>query len=70
MTSGSPSPRRYRSFEPVNSRDVPGFFVDRSRVALDIIAAVGSANLKLQYDIYYAQVMEGLPAASRPSLPA
>jgi hydroxypyruvate isomerase len=45
--------------EPVNSRDVPGFFVDRSRTALDIIAAVGSANLKLQYDIYHAQVMEG-----------
>jgi hydroxypyruvate isomerase len=41
--------------EPVNSRDVPGFFVDRSRTALDIIAAVGSTNLKLQYDIYHAQ---------------
>ena len=45
--------------EPVNSRDVPGFFVDRTRPALEIIAAVGSDNLKLQYDIYHAQVMEG-----------
>lgn len=45
--------------EPVNSRDIPGFFVDRTRPALDIIDEVGSDNLKLQYDIYHAQVMEG-----------
>jgi len=45
--------------EPVNSRDIPGFFVDRTRPALDIIAAAGSNNIKLQYDIYHAQVMEG-----------
>jgi hydroxypyruvate isomerase len=45
--------------EPVNSRDVPGFFVDRTRPALEIIEAVGAKNLKLQYDIYHAQVMEG-----------
>ena len=29
------------------------------RPALDIIAATGSNNIKLQYDIYHAQVMEG-----------
>ncbi|GAC1495379.1 MAG: hydroxypyruvate isomerase [Vulcanimicrobiaceae bacterium] len=45
--------------EPVNSRDIPGFFVDRPHQALDIITDVGSSNLKLQYDIYHAQVMEG-----------
>ena len=45
--------------EPVNSRDVPGFFLDRTRLALDIIAEAGAPNLKLQYDIYHAQVMEG-----------
>ena len=45
--------------EPVNSRDIPGFFVDRTLPALEIIEAVGSKNLKLQYDIYHAQVMEG-----------
>jgi hydroxypyruvate isomerase len=45
--------------EPVNSRDIPGFFVDRTAVALEIIAKVKSTNLKLQYDIYHAQVMEG-----------
>jgi hydroxypyruvate isomerase len=45
--------------EPVNTRDIPGFFVNRTLPALDIIAAVGAPNLKLQYDIYHAQVMEG-----------
>jgi hydroxypyruvate isomerase len=45
--------------EPVNTRDIPGFFVDRTRPALAIIAATGSSNIKLQYDIYHAQVMEG-----------
>ncbi len=38
---------------------MPGFFVDRSRSGLEIIGAVGSDNLKLQYDIYHMQVMEG-----------
>ena len=45
--------------EPVNSRDISGFFVDRPSYGLEIIAATGSNNLKLQYDIYHAQVMEG-----------
>jgi hydroxypyruvate isomerase len=45
--------------EPVNTRDIPKFFVDRTRRGLDIIAATGSTNIKLQYDIYHAQVMEG-----------
>jgi hydroxypyruvate isomerase len=45
--------------EPINSRDVPGFFIDRSRMALDLMVDAGCSNLKLQYDIYHAQVMEG-----------
>jgi hydroxypyruvate isomerase len=45
--------------EACNTRDVPGFFVNRSRQALDIIDAVASDNLFLQYDIYHMQVMEG-----------
>ena len=45
--------------EPVNSRDIPGFFVDRPSVGFSILAAVGAKNLKLQYDVYHAQVMEG-----------
>lgn len=45
--------------EPVNSRDIPGFFVDRPSLGLSILAAAGVKNLKLQYDVYHAQVMEG-----------
>ena len=45
--------------EPVNTRDVPGFLISRTRQALDIIDAAAVTNLKLQYDIYHAQVMEG-----------
>jgi hydroxypyruvate isomerase len=45
--------------EPINTRDIPGFFLTRSRQALDLIDHVGSDNLYLQYDIYHMQVMEG-----------
>jgi hydroxypyruvate isomerase len=45
--------------EPVNSRDIPGFFVDRPSFGLALIDAAATENLKLQYDIYHAQVMEG-----------
>ena len=45
--------------EPINTRDIPGFYLTKTQQALDIIQAVGSPNLWLQYDIYHAQVMEG-----------
>ena len=45
--------------ESVNTRDVPGFFLCRTAQALDIIRAVGSDNVFLQYDIYHMQVAEG-----------
>lgn len=45
--------------EPINTRDIPGFYLTRSRQALEIIDEVGSDNLFLQYDIYHMQVMEG-----------
>jgi hydroxypyruvate isomerase len=45
--------------EPVNTRDIPGFFVNRTDQAIAILNDVGHANLRLQYDIYHAQVMEG-----------
>jgi hydroxypyruvate isomerase len=50
--------------EPINTRDMPGFFVSTPRQALALIDAVGNDNLKLQYDIYHAQVMEGNLAAT------
>jgi hydroxypyruvate isomerase len=45
--------------EPINTRDIPGFYLTHSRQALDIIKEVGSDNLFLQYDIYHMQIMEG-----------
>lgn len=45
--------------EPLNTRDTPGFFVATTRVALALIKAVGNDNLRLQYDLYHAQVMQG-----------
>jgi hydroxypyruvate isomerase len=45
--------------EPVNTRDIPGFFVCRTRQALQLFAEVASPNLWLQYDIYHMQIMEG-----------
>jgi hydroxypyruvate isomerase len=45
--------------EPVNTRDIPGFYLNRSTQAAEIMAEVGSNNLYLQYDFYHTQVMEG-----------
>jgi hydroxypyruvate isomerase len=45
--------------EPCNTRDIPGFYLNRSRQALEVIDEVGSDNLYLQYDVYHMQIMEG-----------
>ncbi|AXY43972.1 hydroxypyruvate isomerase [Halomonas sp. JS92-SW72] len=45
--------------EPINTRDIPGFFLNRTEQALAIFDEAGSHNLKLQYDIYHMQIMEG-----------
>ena len=50
--------------EPINSYDMPGFFLNYSAQAIAIFDRVGSDNLKLQYDIYHMQRMEGELAAS------
>lgn len=45
--------------EPINTRDIPGFFLCHTRQAVEIIEEVGASKLFLQYDIYHMQVMEG-----------
>ncbi|MCI0440820.1 MAG: hydroxypyruvate isomerase [Chloroflexi bacterium] len=45
--------------EPINTFDIPGIYLNRTRQALDIIQEVGADNLRLQYDIYHMQRMEG-----------
>jgi hydroxypyruvate isomerase len=45
--------------EAINTRDIPGFFLNNTKQALRIREQVGSDNLSLQYDIYHMQIMEG-----------
>jgi hydroxypyruvate isomerase len=45
--------------EPINTYDIPGFFLCGTRQAVDIIGETGSLNLFVQYDIYHMQRMEG-----------
>ena len=45
--------------EPINTFDMPGFFLNRTDQALDLIRDTGSDNLFVQYDLYHAQRMEG-----------
>ncbi len=45
--------------EPCNTRDITGFYLNRTEQAVDIIGEVGSDNVFLQYDIYHMQIMEG-----------
>jgi len=45
--------------EPINTRDIPGFWLHRTAQAVSVLDEVGSPNLALQYDAYHMQVMEG-----------
>jgi hydroxypyruvate isomerase len=44
--------------EPINTRDVPGFFLSGTAQAAEIIGEVGSANLFLQFDMYHMHTMQ------------
>jgi len=50
--------------EAINTRDIPGFYVSGTAQTLELIAATGSDNIFLQYDIYHMQRMEGELAAT------
>jgi hydroxypyruvate isomerase len=45
--------------EPVNTLDIPGFFVSTSAFGLELINAADPAKIGLQFDIYHTQIMEG-----------
>ncbi len=45
--------------EPLNQRDVPGYFLTDLDLARDLIQAVGAPNLKIMYDCYHRQIMRG-----------
>lgn len=45
--------------EPINSRDMPTYFLSLQQQAHDVLAEVGAPNLKVQMDFYHCQIMEG-----------
>ena len=45
--------------EPINTRDIPGFYLNRQDQAHSIIDEVGATNLKVQMDLYHCQIVEG-----------
>lgn len=45
--------------EPINTRDMPGYFLSRTRQALGILHDVGRANVGLQFDLYHRHIMDG-----------
>ena len=47
------------TFEAVNTKDMPGFLVHSSEQMHDIMTELDQPNLKMQFDIYHMQIMEG-----------
>lgn len=45
--------------EPINNRDIPGFFINYQAQGRRAIQAVGLPNIGLQLDLYHCQIMEG-----------
>ena len=50
--------------EPINTFDIPGFYLTGTAQAVAVLAEVGADNAFVQYDIYHAQRMEGELAAT------
>ena len=45
--------------EPINVRDMPGYFLNRQDDAHTICREIGLPNLKVQFDLYHCQIVEG-----------
>ncbi|WP_186020671.1 2-oxo-tetronate isomerase [Burkholderia gladioli] len=45
--------------EPINTRDMPGYFLNRQNDAQAICREVGAPNLRVQFDCYHCQIVEG-----------
>lgn len=45
--------------EPINSRDMPGYFLNDFNYAANLIAELGHPNVRLQFDIYHRQIIHG-----------
>ncbi|MFE1949338.1 2-oxo-tetronate isomerase [Streptomyces sp. NPDC059524] len=57
--------------EPINTRDIPGYFLNRQADAHAVVREVGAPNLKVQLDLYHCQIVEGdLTTTLRRDLPS
>lgn len=45
--------------EPINTRDIPRFFLNRQDHAHELIGEIGASNVKVQFDLYHCQIVEG-----------
>jgi len=45
--------------EPINGRDMPGFFLSRQDEAHALVVEIGAANVQVQMDLYHCQIVEG-----------
>lgn len=45
--------------EPINTRDIPGFFLNTTAEARAVIHEVGAINLGIQFDLYHRAIQEG-----------
>jgi hydroxypyruvate isomerase len=50
--------------EPINRRDIPGYYLRDATHALAVMHQVGRTNLRLQFDVYHAQIIGGDLAAN------
>lgn len=56
--------------EPINARDIPGYFLNHQGQAVALLEAVGAANTGLQMDFYHCQIVDGdLATHLRANLP-
>ncbi len=47
------------TLEPINSRDIPGYFLNDFTLALQLIDEMALPNVRLQFDIYHRQLLHG-----------
>lgn len=45
--------------EPINTRDIPGFFLNRQDHAHELVEEIGEPNVQVQMDLYHCQIVEG-----------
>lgn len=45
--------------EPINGRDMPGYFLNRQDEAHALVAEIGAPNVQVQMDLYHCQIVEG-----------